>query len=77
MYTNSYWKCHSLLKGIHFPYKLQVFPYKFQNFLVQVIAFADAFKGCGKNSADDVDSVYIKNTQSHDQEICVDGLKLK
>lgn len=44
---------------------------------VQVIAFADAFKGCGKNSADDVNSIYIKNTKNQQQQICIDGVKLK
>lgn len=42
-----------------------------------VVAFADAFKGCGRNSADDVNSIYIKNTKNQQQQICVDGVKLK
>lgn len=42
-----------------------------------VIAFADSFRGCGRNSVDDVNAIYIQNSGKNQQQICVDGVKLK
>lgn len=42
----------------------------------RVTAFASDFKGCGKNSAKDVQDLYIRNDRGHKQFVCVDNVML-
>lgn len=42
----------------------------------RVTAFASEFKGCGTNSASEVEDLYVRNDQGFKQFVCIDNVQL-